>query len=158
MTIPAFGTATVTTAGTSSPQKIGFAIVQSSDASKKVQPMAQIGPDLIPPSVPAALPVALPFDATGTATTTLYLYNPATSGSLTGALGVYDSNGNTLGTGSFTIVAQQQVPIVMSKTAAVFGDKKGTLYVSGSGTVLAMGIRTGSDGRLEMVMPEAVSH
>ena len=157
VTIPAFGAATVTTAGTSSPQKLGLAVVQSSDATKRVQPVAQVGQDLIPPSVIAALPLAMQFDATGTYTTSLYLYNPGNT-ALSASFTVYDSGGAVIGSGAVSLAPQQQSYILTSKSATVVGGKKGTIYVTGTGAVLAMGIRTGSDGRMEALIPEVVTH
>ena len=43
LTIPAYGAATIATTGSSSPQKQGFAIVQTGDATKRVPAMAQVG-------------------------------------------------------------------------------------------------------------------
>ena len=153
VTIPAFGTTTVATTGKSSPAAQGFALVQSGDAARKVQALTQVGADLIASSISLAPPFAIPFDGTITPGTTLYIYNPASSGTVTLTLSVYDSGGATLGAGTISIPALQQGAIAMGKSAAVFGGRKGTLYVSGSATVLAMAIRTGSDGRLEMVTP-----
>ena len=72
-------------------------------------------------------------------------------------MAVYDTAGKLLGTGQITIPAQQQGVIAMSKTASVFGGNKGILSLSGSATVVAMGIRAGSDGRMNTVAPLAIS-
>jgi hypothetical protein len=153
VTIPAFGAATVATAGTSSLAKQVFALVQSNDPSKKVEALAQVGADLISSSVALTPPFAVPFDGTVAPGTTLYVYNPAASGSVSLGLAVYDGTGTLLGTGSMAVPGGQQGAVAMGKSAAVFGGKKGSLYVSGAATVWVMGIRTGSDGRMEMAPP-----
>ena len=157
VTIPAYGATTIATTGSSSPQKQGFAIVQTGDATRRVPAMAQVGLDLISPSVALTPPFVVPFDATSNATTTLYLYNPATTGSVTLGLTIYNSAGTTLGSGQIVIPALQQGTITMSKSVAVFGGQKGTLYVTGSAPVWSMGVRTDGGGRIDMV-PPAVNH
>ena len=157
VTIPAWGTATVTTAGTSSPQKQGLAIVQAGDPAKRVQAWAQIGADAIVPALFTTPTFVVPFDATGTASTTLYLFNPAATGTLNLTLSIYDTTGALIGTGTIAIPAQQEGAIPMTKTAAVFGGKKGILMVYGSAGVSAMGIRTATDGRLSSVVPETLT-
>jgi len=157
LTIPAYGAVTIATAGSSSPQKQGFAMVETGDATKRVPAMAQVGLDLVSPSVALTPPFVVPFDATSTATTTLYIYNPASTGSATLELTIYNSAGTTLGTGQIVIPALQQGTVTMSKSAAVFGGQKGTLYVSGSAPVWSMGVRVDGGGRIDMV-PPAVSH
>jgi len=153
LTIPAYGAATITTAGGSSPQKQGFAIVQTGDATKRVTAMAQVGLDLISPSAALTPPFVVPFDATSTATTTLYIYNPATTGSVTLGLTIYNSAGTTLGSGQIVIPALQQGAVTMSRSGAVFGGQKGTLYVTGSAPVWSMGVRVDGGGRIDMVPP-----
>ena len=153
LTIPAYGTATVTTAGSSNPQKTGFAIVQTGDSTKRVTGMAQVGLDLISPSAAVAPPFAVPFDATSTSTTTLYIFNPATTGSATLGLAILNSSGTTVGTGQIVIPAQQQGAVPMSKSLAVFSGQKGMLYVTGPATVWAMAMRVDGGGRIEMVPP-----
>jgi len=157
LTIPAYGAAVIATAGSSSPQKQGFAIVQTGDATKRVLAMAQVGLDLISPSLALTPPFVVPFDATSSATTTLYIYNPAPTGSVTLGLTIYNGAGTTLGTGQIVIPAQQQGTVTMSNNMAVFAGQKGTLYVTGSAPVWSMGVRVGGDGRIDMV-PPAVSH
>ena len=157
LTIPAYGAAIIATAGSSSPQKQGFAIVQTGDATKRVPAMAQVGLDLISPSLALTPPFVVPFDATSSATTTLYIYNPAPTGSVTLGLTIYNGAGTTLGTGQIVIPAQQQGTVTMSNNMAVFAGQKGTLYVTGSAPVWSMGVRVGGDGRIDMV-PPAVSH
>jgi hypothetical protein len=153
LTIPAYGAANITTAGGSSPQKQGFAIVQTGDATKRVTAMAQVGLDLISPSAALTPPFVVPFDATSTATTTLYIYNPATTGSVTLGLTIYNSAGTTLGSGQIVIPALQQGAVTMSRSGAVFGGQKGTLYVTGSAPVWSMGVRVDGGGRIDMVPP-----
>ncbi len=153
LTIPAYGATTIATTGSSSPQKQGFAIVQTGDATKRVPVMAQVGLDLVSPSVALTPPFVVPFDATSSATTTLYLYNPATAGSVTLGLTIYNSAGTTLGSGQIVIPALQQGTVTMSKSIAVFGGQKGTLYVTGSSPVFSMGVRVDGGGRIDMVPP-----
>jgi len=157
LTVPAYGTATVTTAGNSSPQKAGFALVETGDSTKRVAAMAQVGLDLVSPSVAVTPPFAVPFDATSSATTTLYIYNPATTGSITLGLTIFNSAGTTLGTGQIVIPARQQGTVAMSKALAVFSGQKGTLYVTGSAPVWSTALRVDGGGRIEMV-PPAVNH
>jgi len=157
LTIPAYGAVTIATTGSSSPLKQGFAMVQTGDATKHVPAMAQVGLDLVSPSIALTPPFAAPFDATSTATTTLYIYNPASTGSATLELTIYNSTGTTLGTGQIVIPALQQGTVTMSKNVAVFGGQKGTLYVTGSAPVWSMGVRVDGGGRINMV-PPAVSH
>jgi hypothetical protein len=157
LTIPAYGSATIATTGSSSPQKQGFAVVQTGDATKRVPAMAQVGLDLVSPSVALTPPFAVPFDATSTATTTLYIYNPATTGSVTLGLTIYSSAGTILGSGQIVIPALQQGTVTMSKSLPVFAGQKGTLYVAGSAPVWSMGIRVDGGGRIDMV-PPAVNH
>jgi len=157
LTIPAYGAVTVATTGSSNPQKQGFAVIQTGDATKRVPAVAQVGLDLISTSVALTPPFVVPFDGTSTATTTLYIYNPASTGSVTLGLTVYDSSGRALGTGQIVIPALQQGSVTMSKTLPVFGGQKGMLYVTGSSPVWSMGVRAGSDGRIDMV-PPAVNH
>ena len=157
LTIPAYGAVTIATTGSSSPQKQGFAMVETGDATKRVPAMAQVGLDLISPSVALTPPFVVPFDATSTATTTLYIYNPATAGSATLELTIYNSAGTTLGTGQIVVPALQQGTVTMSKSAAVFGGQKGTLYVTGSAPVWSMGVRVDGGGRIDMV-PPSVNH
>jgi hypothetical protein len=153
LTIPAYGTATVTTAGTSSPQKQAFAVLTTGDATKRMPAMAQVGADMVAPSVAMTPPFAIPFDATSTATTTLYIFNPAATGSATLGLTVYNSAGTLLGSGSIVVPAQQQGSVVMSKNAAVFSGQKGTLSVTGSSPVWSMGVRVDAGGRINVVPP-----
>jgi len=157
LTIPAYGAVTIATTGGSSPQKQGFAMVETGDATKRVPAMAQVGLDLVSPSLALTPPFVVPFDATSTATTTLYIYNPASTGSATLALTIYSSAGTTLGTGQIVIPALQQGTVTMSKSMAVFGGQKGTLSVTGSAPVWSMGVRVDSGGRIDMV-PPAVNH
>ena len=151
VTIPAFGTATVSTAGSSSPQKSGMAVIQSGDPAKRVQAWAQINGDTVASVAAVTLPFVLPFDATTAASTTLYLFNPAATGTLALNLSVYDTSGALVGTGVMTIPAQQEGTLPMTRTAAVFGGRKGILYVTAAGPVSAMGIRTAADGRISSV-------
>ncbi|MGB9458472.1 MAG: hypothetical protein WCB12_20655 [Bryobacteraceae bacterium] len=157
VTIPAYGAVTIATNGSSSPQKQGFAIIQTGDATKRVAAMAQVGLDLVSPSVSLTPPFVVPFDATSTATTTLYVYNPATTGSVTLGLTIYNSAGTTLGTGQIVIPALQEGTVTMSKSLAAFAGQKGTLYVTGSSPVWGMGVRVDGGGRIDMV-PPAVNH
>ena len=157
VTIPAHGTATVVTAGSSSPQKQGMAMIQSADPAKRVQAWAQINSDAIAPVVLTAPPFTVPFDATGTAFTTLYLFNPAATGTLTLSLAVFDTGGVAIASGTITIPAQQEGSIPMTRTASGFGGKKGTLFVDGKGPVSVMGIRAAADGRLSSVPPELLT-
>jgi hypothetical protein len=154
--LPADGVTVVVTSGTSSPSKQGFAILQSGDPSKKLAIMAQVGVDEVAPSATLTLPFVMPFNATSGATTAAYLYNPSAS-SLNLSLSIYDNTGRALGSGQIAIPAGQQGAIPMSKSAAGFGGTQGTLVVSGSGSVLAMGLRVGTDGRIEMVPAQAVN-
>jgi hypothetical protein len=151
VTIPAFGTATVTTTGNSTPQKSGMAVVQSGDPAKRVQAWAQINGDSVAPAAPVTSPFVLPFDTTTAASTTLYLFNPAGTGTLALNLSVYDTSGTLVGTGLMTIPAQQEGALPMSRTAAVFGGRKGIVSVTAAGPVSAMGIRTAADGRIGSV-------
>ena len=153
LTIPAYGTATVTTAGTSSPQKQAFAVLTTGDATKRMPAMAQVGVDMVAPSVAMTPPFAIPFDATSTATTTLYIFNPAATGSATLGLAVYNSAGTLLGSGNIVVPAQQQGSVVVSKSVAVFSGQKGTLSVTGSAPVWSMGVRVDAGGRINMVPP-----
>lgn len=130
-------------------------MVQTGDPTRRVPAMAQVGLDLVSPSVALTPPFAVPFDATSTATTTLYIYNPAAAGSVTLGLTIYNSAGTTLGSGQIVIPALQQGAITMSKSVAVFGSQKGTLYVAGSAPVWSMGIRVDGGGRINMVPPAA---
>jgi len=155
LTIPAYGAATVATTGSSSPQKQGFAVIQTGDATRRVPAVAQVGLDLVSPSVVLTPPFAMPFDATSTATTTLYIYNPASTGSVALGLTVYNSSGGTLGAGQIVVPAHQQGTVTMSKTVPVFGGQKGMLYVTGPSPVWSMGVRVGGDGRIDMVPPVA---
>ena len=157
LTIPAYGAATIATTGISSPQKQGFAVVQTGDATKRIPAMAQVGVDLISPSVALTPPFVVPFDATSTASTTLYIYNPSPTGSVTLGLTIYGSSGTTLGSGQIVIPALQQGTVTMSKNLAVFGGQKGILYVTGLAPVWTMGVRVDGGGRIDMV-PPAVSH
>jgi len=157
LTIPAYGAVTIATTGSSSPQKQGFAMVQTGDPTKRLAAMAQVGLDLVSPSVALTPPFVMPFDATSNNTTTLYIYNPATAGSVTLGLTIYNSAGTTLGTGQIVISALQQGAVAMSKSSAVFGGQKGTLYVSGPVPVWSMGIRVDGGGRIDMV-PPVVNH
>ncbi len=154
VTIPAYGTATIATTGSSSPQKQGFAIVETGDATKRLPAVAQVGADLVAPSVAMTPPFVVPFDATSTAATTLYVFNPATAGSVTLGLTIYNSAGTTLGSGNIVVPAQQQGTVTMSKSAAVFAGQKGTLSVTGSAPVWSMGVRVDGGGRIDMVPPE----
>jgi len=155
VTIPAHGTATIATSGGSNPQKQGFALIQAGTAANPIPAVAQVGLDLVSPSVPLTPPFVVPFDATSSATTTLYIYNPAPTGSLTLGLTVYSSSGTMLGAGQIVIPGLQQGTVTMSKSIAVFAGQKGTLYVTGSGPVWSMGIRVDSGGRINMVPPTA---
>ena len=155
LTIPAYGTATITTGGTSSPQQQAFAIVTTGDATKRLATVAQVGQDLVAPSAAVTPPFVVPFDATSTATTTLYIFNPATSGSVSLALAVYNTAGTLLGSGTIAVPAQQQGTVAMSRTASAFAGQKGTLLVTGSAPVWAMGVRVDSGGRIDMVPPQA---
>ena len=156
VTIPAFGTAIVSTAGSSSPQKSGMAMIQSGDAGKRIQAWAQINADVIAPAANVASPFTIPFDATTAASTTLYVFNSAATGIVSLTLSVYDTSGTLIGNGTMTIPAQQEGALSMTRTATVFGGRKGILYVTGSGPVSAMGIRTAADGRLNSVPASAV--
>lgn len=157
VTIPASGTATVATAGTSSPQTKGMATIQSADPAKRVQAWAQINSDGIAPALLTATPLAAPFDATTAAFTTLYVFNPAATGTVTLTLTIYDTTGAVIGNGTIAIPAQQEGSIPMTETAMVFGGRKGILKVEGSGSVWAMGIRTAADGRLSSIIPESLA-
>jgi hypothetical protein len=157
LVLPANGATVVVTSGTSSPSKQGFAILQSGDPAKKLAIMAQVGVDEVAPSASLTPPFAIPFNATSGATTTAYLYNPNAGGSLNLSLAIYDNTGKALGSGQIAIPGGQQGAIPMSKSAAGFGGTQGTLVVSGSGSVLAMGLRVGTDGRIEMVPAQAVN-
>ena len=157
LVLPANGATVVATSGTSSPAKQGFAVLQSGDATKKLAIMAQVGADEVAPSASLTPPFVIPFNATSAATTTAYLYNPSSSGSVVLSLAIYDITGKALGAGQITIPAGQQGAIPMSKSAAGFGGSQGTLVVGGTGSVLAMGLRAGTDGRIEMVPPQAVN-
>jgi len=157
VTIPAFGTATVATAGSSSPQMQGLAVIQSADPAKRVQGWAQINSDAIAAALLTAPVFVVPFDATAAASTTLYLFNPAATGTLNLTLSIYDTTGTLVGNGTIAIPAQQEGSIPMTKTASVFGGRKGILKVDGSGSVSAMGIRTAADGRLSSVIPELLT-
>ncbi len=157
LTIPAYGAVAVTTGGSSSPQKQGFAIVETGDATKRVAAVAQVGLDLVSPSVAVTPPFVVPFDATSTATTTLYIYNPATTGSVTLGLTAYNSSGTTIATGQIVVPYRQQGTVTMSNGIAAFAGQKGTLSVAGSAPVWSMGVRVGGDGRIDMV-PPAVTH
>jgi hypothetical protein len=157
LTIPAYGTVTIATTGSSSPPRQGFAIVATGDATKRVPVMAQVGLDLVSASVAVTPPFVVPFDATSTATTTLYIYNPATNGSVTLGLTVYSSSGTALATGVIVVPFEQQGSVTMSKSVAAFAGQKGTLYVTGSAPVWSMGVRVDGGGRIDMV-PPAVNH
>ena len=156
LTIPAFGTALLATAGSSAPQKSGMAVIQSNDPAKRIRVWAQINGDAIAPAAPVTSPFVVPFDATTAASTTLYLFNPAATGTLALSLGIYDISGALIGTGLITIPAQQEGAIPMTRTAAVFGGKKGILYVTGTGSLSSMGIRTAADGRVSSILPMPV--
>ena len=151
VTIPAFGTTTISTAGNSSPQKSGMAVIQSGDPAKRVQAWAQINGDTVAPAAQVTPPFVVPFDATAAAGTTLYLFNTAATGTLALNLNVYDTSGTLVGTGLMTIPAQQEGILPMTRTAAVFGGRKGILDVTATGPVSAMGIRTAADGRISSV-------
>jgi len=153
VTIPAFGTAIVATAGSSSPQKSGMAVIQSGDPAKRVAAWAQINGDVIAPAANLTAPFTIPYDATSTAATTLYVFNPAATGTLTLGLSVYDTSGTLVATGTMTVPAQQEAALPMTKSAAAFGGRKGILYMTGSGAVQAMGIRTAADGRISSEPP-----
>jgi hypothetical protein len=155
LTIPAYGTVIITTTGTSSPQKQAFAIVTTGDATKRLAAVAQVGLDLVAPSAAVTPPFVVPFDATSTAATTLYIFNPATSGSVSLGLAVYNTAGTLLGSGTIVVPAQQQGTVAMSKTASVFAGQKGTLLITGSAPVWSMGVRVDSGGRIDMVPPQA---
>jgi hypothetical protein len=155
VTIPAYGSAAVTTTGASSPVKQGMALVQSNDATKKLQANALVGLDLLTGATAPSLPFVIPFDATGTPSATLYLFNNSITATSTLNLTIYDTNGAVVGTGQITVPPQQEGAIAMTKTAAVFGGRKGILYVSGSGSFLSMSIRTATDGSLSNVPPLA---
>jgi hypothetical protein len=157
VTIPAYGAATITTTGSSSMQEQGFVIIQTGDAAKRVAAEAQVGQDLVSPSIALTPPFVVPFDATSSATTTLYLYNPAATGSVTLGLTIYGSSGNMLGTGQLVIPPQQQGTVTMSRTVSVFAGQKGMLLVTGPAPVWSTGVRVGSDGRIDMV-PPGVNH
>jgi hypothetical protein len=113
--------------------------------------------DLVSASVAVTPPFVVPFDATSTATTTLYIYNPATNGSVTLGLTVYSSSGTALATGVIVVPFEQQGSVTMSKSVAAFAGQKGTLYVTGSAPVWSMGVRVDGGGRIDMV-PPAVNH
>ncbi len=155
LTIPAYGAATIATTGGSSPQKQGFALIQTGDATKHILAVAQVGLDLVSPSLVLTPPFVVPFDATSTSTTTLYIYNPAAAGSVTLGLTIYNSSGSMLGTGQIVVPARQEGTVAMSKSLAVFAGQKGTLYVTGSSPVWSMGIRVDGSGRMDMVPPAA---
>lgn len=157
LTIPAFGTTIITTAGTSSPQKAGMALIQTSDTTKRVRAWAQIGNDIVAPMQQMTSPFLLPFDATGTASTTLYFFNPAATGTVSLNLNIYDTTGTLVGTGLASIPAQQEGTLAMNKTATVFGGRKGTLLLTPSSPVLAMGLRTATDGRISSSPPVTIA-
>jgi len=157
ITIPAFGSTTISTTGTSSPQKAGMALIQTSDATKRVRAWAQIANDVVAPMQLMASPFLVPFDATGSASTTLYFFNPAGTGTVAMNLSVYDTAGTLVGTGLTSIPAQQEGTLPMTRTAAVFGGRKGTLLVTPSASVSAMGLRTATDGRISSSPPAMIS-
>jgi len=157
ITIPAFGSTIITTTGTSSPQKAGMALIQTSDATKRIRAWAQVGNDIVAPMQQMASPFVLPFDATGIASTTLYFFNPAATGTVSMNLSVYDTAGTLVGTGLASIPAQQEGTLPMTRTAAVFGGRKGTLLVTPSASVSAMGLRTATDGRISSSPPVMIA-
>jgi len=153
LTIPAYGTATITTSGTSSPQKQGFAVVQTGDTTKRVLAAAKVGLDLVSSSLPMTPPFAIPFDATANATTMLYLYNPSATVLAGLGLSVYNSSGSLVGTGQLVVPPNQQGTVIMAKSMPVFGGQKGMLYITGASPVWSMGVQVGGDGPVEMVQP-----
>jgi len=157
ITIPAFGSTIINTTGTSSPQKAGMALIQTSDATKRIRAWAQVGNDIVAPMQQMASPFVLPFDATGIASATLYFFNPAATGTVSMNLSVYDTAGTLVGTGLASIPAQQEGTLPMTRTAAVFGGRKGTLLVTPSGSVSAMGLRTATDGRISSSPPVMIA-
>jgi hypothetical protein len=134
-----------------------MAVIQSADPAKRVQAWAQINSDGIAPALLTATPLAAPFDATTAAFTTLYVFNPAATGTVTLTLTIYDTTGAVIGNGTIAIPAQQEGSIPMTETAVVFGGRRGILKVDGSGSVWAMGIRTAADGRLSSIIPESLA-
>ncbi|HLK62431.1 MAG TPA: hypothetical protein VKU19_03270 [Bryobacteraceae bacterium] len=154
ITLPPFGTAIVSTVGSSSPQKSGMALVQSGDQAKRIQAWAQINNnDIVGAGVNLMAPFSMPFDATSAAGTTLYVFNPSSTATLTLSLSIYDNTGAAVGSGSLTIPPQQEGVLPMTRTAAVFGGRKGLVYVTGGSSVSAIGVHTATDGRISSVAP-----
>jgi hypothetical protein len=152
-TIQPFASTVVTTSGTSSPQHGGFALIQTTDPTKRIAVTTQINNDMVATSQSISLPMVIPFDATSTPSTTLYIFNPAASGAASFTMSVYNSAGTLVGSTSASVPAQQEGTITMNTSAALFGGNKGLLYLSGSGPLTVMGIHTAADGRLSSVAP-----
>ena len=88
----------------------------------------------------SVFPFAIPFDASASGSTQLFAYNNAWWGTANLTVTGYDATGTMIGSAPLTIPMQQAASFVVTNATSLFGGKKGTLVVTGSGSLLAMGL------------------
>lgn len=148
---------TITTAPMA-PLRQGMALAWTADTQKALRATLAVNGRNIPAAVPVGLPFSLPFDATLPGSTQLFVYNSAWWGAANLTITGYDSAGSLIGTANLSVPVEQGGSLVLSPATAVFGGKKGTLVVSGSGTVVAMGLQIIASGGITPVIPSPSGH
>jgi Trypsin-like peptidase domain len=150
--IPAGSTASFATAPVA-PLRAGMALSWTPDTQKQLQSALLINGTPEPPATPVALPFAIPFDASSSGSTQVFAYNNAWWGTANLTVTGYDQAGTIIGSAPLTIPTQQAASFVVTNATSQFGGKKGTLVVTGSGSLLAMGLQIDTTGKISPVMP-----
>ncbi len=153
--LPAGGSASFATAPVA-PLRAGMALAWTPDTQKQLQSVLSINGNPISPASPVALPFSIPFDASASGSTQLFAYNNAWWGTANLTVTGYDATGTMIGSAPLTIPMQQAASFVVTNATSLFGGKKGTLVVTGSGSVLAMGLEIDAAGKISPAMPAAV--
>jgi lysyl endopeptidase len=152
--LPAGASANFATAPVA-PLRAGMALAWTPDAQKQLQGTLSINGNPVSPATPVALPFAIPFDASASGSTQLFAYNNAWWGTANLTVTGYDATGTMIGSAPLTIPMQQAASFVVNATST-FGGKKGTLVVTGNGSLLAMGLQIDTTGKISPAMPTSV--
>ena len=137
------------------PLRTGMALAWTPDTQKQLQGALSINGNAISPATPVGLPFAIPFDASASGSTQLFAYNNAWWGTANLTVTGYDASGAMIGSAPLTIPMQQAASFVTNATSP-FAGKKGTLVVTGNGSLLAMGLQIDSAGKISPATPTPV--
>ena len=134
------------------PLRTGMALAWTPDTQKQLQGVLSINGNPVSPATAVGLPFAIPFDASASGSTQLFAYNNAWWGTANLTVTGYDASGAMIGSAPLTIPMQQAASFVTNATSP-FAGKKGTLVVTGNGSLLAMGLQIDSAGKISPATP-----